>query len=131
MKTRIVLPTMFSGTIKSGIILAMLSWLFFTVGCMRFSEKSGYSEDIARKIIPNQTTLDSVLEIMGPPDAVTQKNGLLIYTYKRTERVSQKMLPLAPMEIADTALATNTTLLIIEIDSHSGIVFSVSRKTEQ
>lgn len=113
-------------------MVTMLFWLVFTAGCMSFSEKSGYSEDIAREIIPNQTTWDKVIEIMGPPDTSSQKNGIIIYTYKRYERASQKMLPdLAPREIVETSIVTNTTLLIIEIDSHSKIVSSVKRKPMQ
>lgn len=105
--------------------------LFYAVSCVAIEQKSGYSEHDTEVIVANQSTLATVIEKLGPPDSSTEKNGLIIFTYKKIERGSQgDFLPIpVPAEIFSSALVTETTLLIIEINADSKIVSSIERRS--
>lgn len=79
---------------KRSIIYAALAGMILVSGCASsYGTKQGEAKESAltagmtkKFIYPNKTTQTEVLEIFGPPDLVTRKEGRDVWTY---DKISQ------------------------------------------
>lgn len=81
---------------KRSITFALLAGLVLVAGCASThgtkqgdAKESALTAGMTKKFIyPNKTTQTEVLEIFGPPDLVTRKEGRDVWTY---DKISQNV----------------------------------------
>lgn len=92
-------------------------------GTAESSTPSNLTPGMAKKsIIKGQTTQAEITEIFGPPDLVTQRDGIEIWTYDKTRYDIQSSGGYLTVLIAGTSSSRTTsssvsTMLIVYFDS--------------
>lgn len=116
---------------KSTMTMALLAAFVLISGCASsYGTKQGAAKESAltagmtkKYIYPNKTTQTDVLEIFGPPDLVTRKEGKEVWTY---DKISQDVstsggfitILIAGYSKASAHSRNTSTMLIIYFDKN-------------
>lgn len=114
---------------KSILVILVILWAIIESGCAKSNTsplptESNLTAGMAKKtIVKGQTTQAEVMEIFGPPDLVTHKDDLQIWTYDKVRydfESSGRYLTvlIAGMNRQRSRSASTSTMLIIYFDSN-------------
>jgi hypothetical protein len=111
------------------LVILVTLWAIIESGCAKTNtsplpSESNLTAGMAKKtIVKGQTTQAEVMEIFGPPDLVTHKDDLQIWTYDKVHydfESSGRYLTvlIAGMDRQRSRSASTSTMLIIYFDSN-------------